>query len=195
MTQSSTVILLGSPRKGGNSEILARHVEKGIKEAGGTTRSFYLHGMELHPCRGCDYCKKTGAERYCVIEDDMDVIYPALLEADSIVFASPIYWFTYSAQLKIVMDRSYALIRDEKYLLSGKSIGLVFTYGDKDPVSSGTINAIRSFQDAFRYIECPILGCVYGSANDPGEISAQASLLQEAEALSGKLAGVPAASV
>lgn len=157
------VVLLGSPRKGGNSAALAERIAEGARAAGATVETFYLHGMTLKPCTACEGCHQPESTG-CVIEDDMQKIYPKMAAADALVFASPIYWFTMSAQLKVAVDRCYALIGEKGHALKGKRIGLAFAYGAPDPFDSGCVNAIRAFQDAFRFIEAEIVGMVYGSA-------------------------------
>ena len=67
------------------------------------------------------------------------------------MIASPIYWFTISAQTKLFIDRWYALESSQGSVLKGKQFGILLTYGDDDPYTSGAINAIRTFQDMFRY--------------------------------------------
>jgi multimeric flavodoxin WrbA len=185
MTQRRILILKGSPRKKGNSATLAGQVAAGAGEAGAIVESFDLHDMDIRPCDGCDFCQGSGE---CVIADDMQTLYPKLREADGIVIASPIYWFTVSAQVKALLDRWYALEGAEEHALAGKEFGVVLVYGDSDPFSSGAVNAIRMFQDIFRYEQATIAGFVYGSASQPGEIAAQAELMQRAYALGQRLA-------
>ena len=107
-------------------------------------------------------------------------LYPKLRQADALVIASPIYWFTVSAQTKLFMDRCYALGGPQGNALKGKRIGIVLAYGDSDPFNSGAVNAIRTFQDAFRYIGSNIVGMVYGSASDVGEIKSNRALMDKA---------------
>jgi len=183
------VILLGSPRERGNSAALAGRIADGATAAGARVRSFYLHGLKIAPCRACEACHKPGAKG-CVVRDDMQQVYPALRAADAIVFASPIYWFTVSAQMKLAMDRCYALGgSDGGHAFKGKRIGLAFSFGGEDPFDSGCTNAIRTFQDAFGFIGAPIVGMVYGSAGAAGDIASNAKVMQEAEDLGRKLAG------
>jgi multimeric flavodoxin WrbA len=184
MGQRRIVILKGSPRKKGNSAALAGRVAAGAGDAGATIESFDLHDMDIRPCDGCDFCQGSGE---CVINDDMQRLYPALREADAIVIASPIYWFAVSAQVKLCIDRWYALEGGNSNALAGKQIGIVLAYGDNDPYTSGAVNAIRMFQDIFRYERADIAGFVYGSANQPGEIEAQAEVMQRAYALGQRL--------
>ena len=188
---NKVVILKGSPRKHGNSAVLADQVAAGAREVGAEVESFYLHGMDIAPCDACDSCQGM-ADVDCIIDDDMQMLYPKLREADAVVYASPIYWFTVSAQLKLFMDRCYGFGGDtdepEDHALAGKRIGVVLTYGGDDPFDSGAINAIRTFQDTFRYIPAEIVDIVYGYALDPGEIRANEDVMQKAHDLGRKLA-------
>jgi len=187
VTGKKIVIVKGSPRREGNSATLAEQVAAGARAAGAQVWSFYLHGMEIGACDACDACH---AEPYrgCIVDDDMQQIYPRLLEADALVIASPIYWFTVSAQTKIFMDRCYALVDAEGYVLRGRKVGIVLTYGDGDPFISGAVNALRTFQDGFRYVGAEIAGLVYGSADAAGEIAANKELMAQAYQLGEKLA-------
>ena len=184
MSQRRVLILKGSPRKKGNSAILADQVAAGVAEVGAAVESFDLHDMEIRPCDGCDFCQGSGE---CVINDDMQLLYPKLREADAIVIASPIYWFMVSAQVKACIDRWYALEGAGEGALAGKEFGVVLVYGDNDPYSSGAVNAIRMLQDIARYEKATIAGLVYGSASDPGEIASQAELMKRAYALGQRL--------
>jgi multimeric flavodoxin WrbA len=188
MSNKHILILKGSPREKGNSSILADQVAAGARAAGAEVESFYLHSMDIRPCDACDACRETGEG--CIIEDDMQVLYPKLCSADAIVIASPVYWFTMSAQIKLCIDRWYALEGPRGSALAGKAIGIVLTYGDADPFASGAVNAIRAFQDMFRYIKANIVGIVYGTASNAGDIQNQPSLLERAYKLGQELAGV-----
>jgi len=186
MSSKHVLILKGSPRKKGNSSILADQVADGARSAGAEVESFDLHNMDIRPCDACDACQGTDAD--CIIEDDMQILYPKLRSADAIVVASPIYWFTMSAQTKLCIDRWYALEDPRGNALAGKQIGIVLIYGDTDPFTSGAINAIRAFQDMFRYVKANIAGIVYGSASKVGEIQSQQELMERAFKLGRKLA-------
>jgi multimeric flavodoxin WrbA len=117
----------------------------------------------------------------------MQEIYPKLIKADAWVIASPVYWFTMSAQTKIFMDRCYALPAYAKNPFAGKRIAIAMSYGDVDPVKSGCVNALRTFQDAFSYTRSKIVGMVYGSAMKAGEIENNETLMREAEELGKRL--------
>ena len=187
MKGKKVLIFMGSPRKKGNSALLARQVGDGLKAGGAGVESFYLHGMDIKPCSACDACRRK-SQKDCVLKDDMAAVYSKLREADGIVIATPVYWFTVSAQTKLFMDRWYALGGEEGYPFKGKKFGIVLTYADEDPFSSGAVNALRTFQDALRFVGAEIIGLVYGSAWKAGEIKKNKNLLKKAYQLGKDLA-------
>jgi multimeric flavodoxin WrbA len=172
------LIVRGSPREKGNSATLAREALLGAREAGAEVEDIYLHGLDIRPCDACDMCEDN--EGVCVIEDDMQTLYPKIAQADAIVFASPIYWFTISAQLKLFIDRWYAFEFHEDKPTRNKQIGVVLTYGDTDLFTSGGINAIHTFQSMFRYIGGEIVGIVHGTANEVGDAAKNPELMKNA---------------
>lgn len=182
------LVLLGSPRRKGNSAILAEKIAAGAKAAGAAVETLYLHGLSIAPCKACMACQKPGSKG-CSIDDDMQPIYRKMLEADAWVLASPVYWFTMSAQLKLWMDRCFALPAYAKDPFAGKRIALALAYGGEDPFDSGCVNALRTFQDAYRYAGAEIAGMVYGSAMGAGDIKADRALMKEARELGRTLAG------
>jgi multimeric flavodoxin WrbA len=182
------LVLMGSPRKAGNSAVLAKHLANGASDASAHVETLYLQGMNINPCTGCDECQGEEAAG-CVIDDDMQDVYGKLEEADSIVFASPIYWFSVTAQLKMVIDRIYAIGGGGKNILEGKNLGVLLVYADSDPFTSGAVNALRMFQDISAYLGTAIVGTVYGSAFGAGEISGNVQVLKEAYELGDRLGG------
>ena len=188
MSGKYILVLKGSPREKGNSSLLADQVAAGASAAGAQVECMVLQNMNIQPCNACDVCQETGTGE-CILDDDMQTLYPKLWKADAIVIASPIYWYTMSAQTKLFIDRWYALDTPQGNVLAGKRIGIVLTYGDTDPFASGAVNAIRTFQDIFRNIKAPIIGIVYGSASNAGDIQNQPGLLEQAYKLGQELAG------
>jgi multimeric flavodoxin WrbA len=182
------LVVIGSPRRKGNSAALAQQVAAGAKAAGAKVETVFLHGMDIRPCTACDACRKK-LKKDCIIPDDMKGLYPKMKAADGIVIASPIYWFTVSAQTKLFMDRWYALGGDDGYELAGKKFAIVLAYADADPFTSGAVNALRTFQDAFNFIGAEMVGTVYGSAWKAGEIKKNKGLMEAAFALGRKIAG------
>jgi multimeric flavodoxin WrbA len=92
-----------------------------------------------------------------------------------------------SAQTKIFMDRCFALPAYNKDPFRGKRVAIAMAYGDTDPFTSGCLNALRTFQDAFRYTGSLLVGMVYGSAMDAGEIRSNEKLMEDAFELGKKL--------
>ncbi|MBU2551342.1 MAG: flavodoxin family protein [Proteobacteria bacterium] len=189
MTEQSgakkVVVLLGSPRKQGNSALLAQRIVQGAEAAGAGVETFYLNGMNIRPCQSCYACQKKDSKG-CAVDDDMQILYPKLVEASAWVIASPVFWFTMSAQTKLFMDRCFALMAYGPEAFR-KRIAIAMTFGDTDPFTSGCVNALRTFQDCFRYVGAKITGMVYGSAMEAGQIESNASVLAQAEALGRKL--------
>ena len=180
------LVLLGSPRKKGNSALLAERIARGAKSVGAKVETLFIHGMKIAPCKSCYACQKPDSKG-CSINDDMQSVYKKLLEADAWVIASPVYWFTMSAQTKLWMDRCFALLPCAREAFVDKRIAIAMSYGDIDPVKSGCVNALRTFQDAFGYVQACIVGMVYGSAMDAGEIKNNETLMKEAEELGKQL--------
>ena len=179
MSVTKVMIMMGSPRKNGNIAALVEQVAEGSRSVGGEVDTIYLHGMKINPCDACDICQGD-IERDCIVDDDMTELYPRLREANVLVIASPVYWFTVSAQTKLFMDRCYALGSPRGYALGGKRIGVLLTYGDSDPFNSGAVNALRTFQDTYNYVGAEIVGMVYGSASGPGEIRSNSDVMRNA---------------
>ncbi len=182
------LVLLGSPRKNGNSTALAEQIIKGAESMGAKVEKIYLNGMKIKPCQACYSCRKEDSKG-CAVDDDMQSIYPKLIKSGVWVIASPVYWFTMSAQTKIFLDRCFALLGNGKKQspFVGKRIAIAMSYEDVDPFKSGCVNALRSFQDIYNYVGAKIVGMVYGSANVAGEIKSNKALMKEAEELGKKL--------
>ena len=159
----SVLILTASPRKNGNSTILALKAAEGVNTAGGKADVQPIGNLKIAPCNACDLCR-TNSEAGCVINDDMQTLYKKIEDAQGIIFATPVYWFSVSAQMKCFIDRTYATHNDGKYAFTGKDVGVILTYEDKDVFVSGGVNALRSFQDTFAYVKANLVGTVHGSA-------------------------------
>ena len=182
------LILKGSPREKGNSAVLAERAAAGAQAEGWEVESIYLQTMEIRPCDGCDLCRDQGV--YCVIEDDMQQLYPKLIEADALILASPVYWFTFSAQLKLCIDRWYGLWSLQNDAWRGKPVGIILTYGDTDLETSGGINAVHTYESMFKFLEAPILGTVHGSVSEVGDAQKHPELMEAAYEMGRKIAQV-----
>ena len=179
------LILKGSPRQWGNSATLAERAAAGAREAGAQVESIYLHELDIRPCDGCDLCAENGE---CVIEDDMTPLYPKIAAADAILLATPIYWFTYSAQMKLCIDRWYGFQANKWREVAHKQFGIILSYGDANLEASGGINAIHTFETMCRFLKSEIVGVVHGSLSDVGDAEKHPELLQQAYELGQRLA-------
>ena len=176
----SILILKSSPREKGNSSVLAEHAAEGARAAGAQVESISLHGLDIRPCDACDQCRDTNM---CVIQDDMNSIYPKLAAADAILLASPIYWFTYSAQMKLCIDRWYGFQGNNWKEVSHKQYGIILSYGDSNLETSGGINAVHTFESMCRYLKSEIVGVVHDSLSNEGDAEKHPELLQQAHDL------------
>ncbi len=125
----NVLVLQGSPKKSGNTATLTKRILDGMAGAGGDVQisEYWLNDLTIKPCQACFRCAKTFR---CFMEDDMQKIYPALEQAQVILFAVPIYWWHMNAQTKLCVDRLTALLSPDDKLpaLEGKRIVLVVSY-------------------------------------------------------------------
>ena len=107
--------IVGSPRKGGNTEIMVREALEAAQKAGAETELILVVDKNISPCDACGACEENGI---CKIKDDMQMIYQQLKSADGIIFGTPVYFINVSAQAKAIIDRTYAFLRTRE--LRGK---------------------------------------------------------------------------
>ncbi len=104
--KTTVLAIAGSPRRGGNSETLLDEFIRGAESAGARVEKIRVCDMDIAPCTGCAGCTKTGG---CVIRDDMQQIYPKLLDADWVVCATPMFFMNMPARMKAFVDRCQCL--------------------------------------------------------------------------------------
>ena len=120
------LVITGSPRKNGNSNTLAEHFIRGAKEAGHEIVRFDAAFKDVHPCIGCNKCGMNGE---CVFKDDFEFVRKHIVDAGMVVFATPMYYFGISAQIKAVIDRFYAI---NGSIHVPKKAALLMTYADNN---------------------------------------------------------------
>jgi len=111
--------IAGSPRRGGNTDLLLAEVMKGAKSKGSEVKAIVLNDLDITPCQHCDACFEAGV---CSIKDDMQMVYKELEKADRIVLASPVHFMGVSAQAKAMIDRCQSLWA-RKYILKQPPLG------------------------------------------------------------------------
>lgn len=169
------VVLTGSHRHNSNSSRLAQKFIEGARDAGHQVTRFDCAKANLGPCIACDKCRTSGS---CWQLDDFVKIRQDLIEADAIVFASPIYYFALSAQIKTVIDRFYSI--DDK-LHTPKHTALLLTYADSDTQTAEA--AIRQWELTSQFLGWEMRGIVSAnSVMSEGDIEGRDEL-QEAYAL------------
>jgi multimeric flavodoxin WrbA len=157
--------ILGSPRKGGNTETLLDIALGAAQEKGVVTDKIALRDKSIAPCDGCQACTETGK---CVIEDDTQEIYQALFESDGIIWATPVYFWSMTSQTKTLIDRTYALTFP-KLQLASKVAGLILVAG-----SRGCMNTASIFHQYFTYNHMFFAEFAWGYASAKGEIKKNA---------------------
>jgi multimeric flavodoxin WrbA len=111
--------IYGSPRKRGNSDLLLDKALEGARSEGAQVSMIYARGLNMEGCRECGGCDETGK---CVVEDDMQRIYPQLMKADVIILASPIFFYGLTAQVKALIDRCQAMWNKRRLEKKGESL-------------------------------------------------------------------------
>ena len=165
--------ILGSPRLGGNSDLLLEQALTGAKDAGVETEKIVLRQKKISGCLDCEKCNETGI---CVIKDDMLEIHKKILAADTVIHSVPVYFWSMTAQMKAYLDR-WCAFYDGKWRLhkaylskmGGKRIGLITVCGDADVSTADSI--VHSFKKLCEFSGFQWLDPVMVSASSKGEIA------------------------
>lgn len=157
------VILTGSHRPKSNSGILADHFQKGAEEAGHTIFRFDAGHRKVHGCIGCDQCGMNGP---WIFDDDFTPLRGPLIEADMVLFSTPMYYFGMSSQLRAVIDRFYAI---DQRIMGGKKASLIATFWTTDlGKASGIVESYKNMLAYLRWSDRGIL--LAGGVNAEGEV-------------------------
>jgi len=153
--------IMGSPRKGGNTDILLDGALQEAQSNGFKVSKISLRSKKIAPCNGCLKCTRSGK---CVIKDDMEEIYEEMIESDGIIWATPVYFWSMSSHTKTLMDRTYALLYP-KLQLANKVGGLILVAATR-----GCVNAANIFHMYFSYNHMFSAEFAWGYAREKGEI-------------------------
>jgi len=156
--------LIGSPRQGGNTDLLIDKMLNGAKSKGYTTTKLYLYDYNISLCTDCRKCKK--GDYICCINDEMSTIYELMESADVIVFGTPIYWYGPTAKMKMLIDRMRPFVENKK--LEGKQAVIVAPSAE-GPVACGPM--LEMFDKMFVYLKVERVGTVFVKAYNKGEIA------------------------
>ncbi len=158
------LILSGSPRKGGNSDALCDEFMRGALESGNEVEKIRVAEKKIGYCSGCYYCVQSGG--VCAKKDDMAEVLQKMIDADVIVLASPVYFYSIDAQLKAVIDRTVARWTEVK----DKEFYYIMTCADTERSSQErTLECFRGYADCVEGAK--EMGIIYGvGVYAPGEI-------------------------
>ncbi len=168
------LILSGSPRKGGNSDILCDEFAKGALAAGNEVEKIFVSEKKIHPCTGCYSCAKNGGR--CAFNDDMGEILRKMIDCDVLVLSSPVYFYSICAQLKAVIDRTVARWTE----IQNKELYYIATSAeDEEDTLDITFSCFHGF--AMCVEGAREMGSVHGKGvHEKGEVSARPELLKAA---------------
>lgn len=134
------LIIEASPRKRGNSDLLTDELIRGASENGCLTEKVYLRDLKIRPCMACYACRANGK---CVIKNDAESVLEKMMDSDVIVLASPVYFYSMSAQLKTLIDRTLPVYTRIK----NKDFYFIITAAAKKEMMERTADAMRGFTD------------------------------------------------
>ncbi len=183
--------IAGSPRRGGNTDLLLAEVLKGAASRGAEVKTIVLNDLDITPCQHCDACQKKGE---CRIRDDMRMVYRQLEQADRLVLASPIHFMAVTAQMKAMIDRCQALWA-RKYVLKMTPLGnrrerkgLFVSVGGRK-VADMFEPALAVVKALFRVLDITYVGALtYPGIDEKGTIAKHPDALKQAFLAGQKLA-------
>ncbi len=182
--------IMGSPRIGGNSDILLDRALAGAESGGAEVEKIILNQKKIRGCQDCKKCNETGL---CVLKDDMPEIHKKILEADALIHSVPVYFYSMTAQMKAYLDRWCAFFdADWRWhkpyyeQMKGKGIGLITVCGDPDIHAADPI--VNIFRPTVQFSRLRWIGTVMASAMEKGEISRNEKAQKEAYDLGRKAA-------
>lgn len=168
----NVLVISTSLRKGSNSDLLADEFVKGAVSAGNKAEKVSLVGKKIEFCKGCLACQKT---QKCVICDDANEITEKMLKADVIAFATPIYYYEMSGQMKTILDRANSLYSsDYKF----RDIYMLYTAADENPAEmERAVNGLGGWIECFE--KARLAGKLFcGGVNEAGEIKGNSKLAE-----------------
>jgi len=169
------LILSGSPRKGGNSDLLCDQFMLGAQEAGNPAEKIFLRDKKIDHCIACGACQGNGGR--CVQQDDMAEILDKMIRADVIVMATPVYFYTMNGQMKTLIDRTYARYTE----ISNKEFYFIMTAAvSRKALLERTLEGFRGFTSCLSGAKEK--GVIYGTgAWNVGDIKKSSAMDQACE--------------
>jgi multimeric flavodoxin WrbA len=179
------LVVMGSPRKGGNTDLLVRKLAEGAASKGAKVDMVSLAGLNIRECDGCHVCWKG---KSCCKKDDMLGLYEKIIESDAIVFGTPVYWFGPTALMKAFIDRFvYFNCPENRVKIKDKAVATIIPFEDDDLDTARPL--VELFEKSFDYLEMRLVGSVVvGGVGGKGDILKKPDRLNEAYELGKRLA-------
>jgi multimeric flavodoxin WrbA len=165
--------LVGSPRKGGNTDLLVSKILEGAAASNHLTEKVYLYALGISPCVDCRSCQKGKLQ--CAVADDMQTLYQKLEGADVIVFGTPLYWYGTSGKMKLVIDRLRPYVASKK--LKGKKAVVVVP---SEEGADACDYLLGMFELSFEYLGIALAGKLLVKAYEKAEVNEQPKTLNSA---------------
>ena len=188
----NVLCVLGSPRRNGNSAIIAQRFLKAAKDRGATTQSYILNEINYKPCQACYACK-TKLD-HCALEDDLTPVLNALVECDVVVVATPVYFGDISAQTKAFIDRTFSFAKpdflnrpDPVRLTPGKKMLWIITQESPEEYYSDIFKRYGGLFETFAGFDTHLIRGTGVEA--PGEVMHQDEVMVQAQEMAKKLLG------
>lgn len=175
--------LMGSPRKSGNCAILTKKVAETLESKGNTVETLNIYDMNIHGCVACMACRE-GKVEICTQQDEFTALVPRMIQADGLIFSTPVYMGQISGPMKVFFDRWCTFIRSDWSIrhISGKKYVTIVTSGAPADAFKGVTEYLKEWLTGFFKLECQgsLLG---GELMGPGDVVKNARLMKEAEGL------------
>ncbi len=173
------VALIGSPRKGGNCDVIVKELMDSID---GDTKTYYLYDQKVGPCQADMAC----VNQDCVLNDDGNTIINDILDADVLVFSSPIYYGQITGPAKTLIDRFYQISVNPEKTLDGKKVITVFTQNQPEDVFHDYINSFKAMP--FGFLGMQVVGNITAmGASEKGDKEQLKEYLDAAKDIASKL--------
>ena len=186
------VFVQGSPRKNGNTRAVAKIAIESAKGSGAEVTEIDATALEFKApgCIGCYKCQNSD-EYKCVLDDEVTEKVATLPGYDAVVLASPLYWWSYSAQLKIFVDRMFSLVKlsgeEHRSPMSGKIMGLLATSGG--PYENNLAILEAQWKNPAGMLECKFMSCLFPETSpEEGSLISDSSAVEKAKAFGRSLA-------
>jgi len=177
--------VIGSPRKGGNTDILIRELTEAAASKSAQVDTIRLSDLNIRECDGCHLCWQG---RRCAKNDDMVEIYHEIIANDAIVFGTPVYWYGPTALMKAFIDRFvFFNCPENRAKIKGKYAAIVVPFEEENPETAAPL--VQFFEKSLSYLEMNLVGkVIVPGVSAKGDVLEKAEKLAEARSLGEKLA-------